>query len=209
MAVEFQLLETMRSERDREGKGTVRLLDRHLARVAGTARVYGFTLDAARVRQAVETAAVEAPENLLRLLVARDGGTEVQRKPLPTSRYTQVALAARRVNSAERLLRHKTTARQVYEEARAGFDASTDAVLRNERGEFTETTIANIAVLRSGVWTTPPVDCGLLPGVMRAELLAQSEWIEGVVTRIEAGEVVRCANALRGVYEVVFGGPLG
>jgi branched-subunit amino acid aminotransferase/4-amino-4-deoxychorismate lyase len=76
----------------------------------------------------------------------------------------------------------------------------------NLRGEVTETTIANVAVLRHGRWVTPPVECGLLPGVMRAELLARGEIVEAVVRADELvmGETVRCFNAVRGVVDAKY-----
>ncbi len=48
-------------------------------------------------------------------------------------------------------------------------------LLVNERGELTESTIANLVVRMDGALWTPPLDAGLLPGVFRADLLARGE----------------------------------
>jgi branched-subunit amino acid aminotransferase/4-amino-4-deoxychorismate lyase len=50
---------------------------------------------------------------------------------------------------------------------------------------------------------TPPILCGLLPGVMRAELLSRGEIDEAVIAadELQHTEVVRCFNALRGVWD--------
>jgi para-aminobenzoate synthetase/4-amino-4-deoxychorismate lyase len=108
------------------------------------------------------------------------------------------------VQSGDVFLLNKTTARAVYEQARAGLPEELDALLFNERGEVTETTIANVAVLRGSRWVTPPVACGLLAGTMRAEMLEDGSVVEGIV-RVEElvpGETIRCFNAVRGVYDV-------
>jgi hypothetical protein len=61
-------------------------------------------------------------------------------------------------------------------EGRARRDDADDVCLWNENGEVTESTIANIVVeLSGGVRVTPPVDCGLLAGTFRAELLERGE----------------------------------
>ncbi len=54
--------------------------------------------------------------------------------------------------------------------------------LWNERGELTETRVANLLVLLDGEWLTPPVECGLLAGTYRAWMLEQGLIRERVVT---------------------------
>lgn len=55
---------------------------------------------------------------------------------------------------------------EVVDEARAhGFD---DAIVFNSANNVTETGISNIAFNFDGVWVTPPISAGILPGVMRA-----------------------------------------
>jgi branched-subunit amino acid aminotransferase/4-amino-4-deoxychorismate lyase len=67
---------------------------------------------------------------------------------------------------------------------------------------LTEGARSNVFVKLDGKWFTPPVACGLLPGVMRATLLADPAWDarERVLTLddlLRADEIVVC-NALRG-----------
>ena len=84
------------------------------------------------------------------------------------------------VRREEVFLYHKTTARAVYDRARK--PGADDVVLWNEKGEITESTIANVVVEREHARVTPPVDCGLLAGTFRAELLARGEIREAVVS---------------------------
>jgi para-aminobenzoate synthetase/4-amino-4-deoxychorismate lyase len=84
-----------------------------------------------------------------------------------------------------------------------------DAVFCNVRGEVTEGCISNIILLKDGIYTTPPVSCGILPGVMRAHLLAQSQscppLLEQVLTRVdvEEADAVFMCNSVRGVVRVI------
>jgi para-aminobenzoate synthetase/4-amino-4-deoxychorismate lyase len=200
---EFQLLETMRVEAD----GTIRLLARHLERLGRSARYFGYACDAGLPGAILEATAQQSEAGMFRLLLARDGSFELQRKPLPKPGTPSHLVKARlRVNSADPILSHKTTARGIYEQARSGCDADTDVILINERGEATETTILNIAVLRGNQWVTPKLSCGVLPGTMRAQLLDEGQIVEGVVRadQLTPGEAIRCFNAIRGVFDVRF-----
>jgi len=64
------------------------------------------------------------------------------------------------------------------------------------RGEVTECTRGNIAFLLDGQWVTPPLPCGMLPGVGREVLLAQGRLQEQVV-RVE----LTAAGAGHGLYQ--------
>jgi para-aminobenzoate synthetase/4-amino-4-deoxychorismate lyase len=80
------------------------------------------------------------------------------------------------------LLYHKTTRREIYERRAAARPDCGDVLLVNEHGEVTESTIANLVVEIGGELWTPPLACGLLPGVFRAELLRRDEIRERVLT---------------------------
>jgi para-aminobenzoate synthetase / 4-amino-4-deoxychorismate lyase len=198
---DFQLIETMRVSET----GEVYLLERHLERLSNSARYFAFTCNAAKVREEILHVALrEARHCCLRLTLGKDGTSRLDAQPLSVGYAQRLKLSSVRVHSSDVFLYHKTTKRGIYDEARRECDLQTDAILINEHGEITETTIMNIAVFRDGRWLTPPGSCGLLRGVMREELLAQGEIVEAVTRADELrhGESIRCFNALRGVRDV-------
>jgi para-aminobenzoate synthetase/4-amino-4-deoxychorismate lyase len=203
LADDFRLIETMGVSE----QGEIQLLDRHLARLNRSARFFDFNCDLARVRDDIVRA---VPQDgwpaCLRLTLAKNGESNLESGPLPTGYAQRVSLSSVRVHSGDVFLYHKTTHRGIYEQARKECDEQTDAILINERGEITETTIMNIAVFRDGRWITPQMSCGLLPGVMREELIARGEIVEGVIraNELRPEESIRCFNALRGMHEIVF-----
>jgi para-aminobenzoate synthetase/4-amino-4-deoxychorismate lyase len=89
----------------------------------------------------------------------------------------------------------------VYSDVLRQCPGARDALLFNAAGEITETTIANIAFEIDGALFTPPVACGLLPGVLRASLLAQGRLRERVVTIADARRAAAfyLMNAVRGL----------
>src|SRR5215475_3890327 len=200
---EFRLIETMGVSEH----GEVQLFDRHLGRLNTSARFFSFKCDLAKMRDDIIRAVPRDRKPVcLRLTLSKDGESNIESGPLPVSYARRVRLSTVRVHSGDVFLYHKTTHRGIYEQARRECDEQTDAVLINERGEITETTIMNIAVFRDGQWITPQTSCGLLPGVMREELLARGEIVEAVVpaNELRPGELIRCFNALRGAFDVTF-----
>jgi para-aminobenzoate synthetase/4-amino-4-deoxychorismate lyase len=195
--MEFSLLETMRLD-----EGTIVRLERHLARMAGSAGRFGYQLDEVRIRRAVAGTAGEHPGGQwrVRLLVARDGTPTIECTPYTrASRAWRVTFASAPVDSRDPFLANKTTHRDVYDAARRAHPDADDVILSNERGEITETTIANVVVEIDGVRYTPPLSSGLLCGTFRAELLASGDIEERVLTRADVTHASRLwlINSLR------------
>lgn len=177
----FSLLETMLWE-PRSGYF---LLEKHLQRLAGSADYFGVYADLARVRERLDALAAGFPEQpqRVRLLVDRNGRIRCEAAPLSGSSLpVRLAIAPEPIDPANPFLYNKTTERTMYDRARAARPDCDDVVLWNARGEATETCIANIVVESNGKMMTPPVECGLLPGVFRGWLLAQGKISEARVS---------------------------
>jgi para-aminobenzoate synthetase/4-amino-4-deoxychorismate lyase len=172
----FELLETMLHDPS-EG---VRHLDRHLARLRGSATYFGFTIDEGSVIAAIEKEAARFPDRpaRVRISVDRRGRVDSGALPLPTQTGSlRLAIdTADPVDPADPMLFHKTTLRRRYEEARLRHPDADDVILTNTRGEATESTIANLAVKLEGRWWTPQLDAGLLPGIGR-EVALEEGWL--------------------------------
>ena len=178
------------------------LLDRHLQRLESSAVYFDFSLDLAEVQQALNRAVRDLPRQAhrVRLLTNVDGSVRVESTLLKHhARPWRLALAADPVASDDRFLFHKTTHRQVYQQHRERFPDHDDVLLWNERGEITESTLANIVLVRQGRRITPPVSCGLLAGTLRAELLANGEISTGIVKLgdLDTAEELFLINSVR------------
>jgi para-aminobenzoate synthetase/4-amino-4-deoxychorismate lyase len=204
---EFELIETMRWER----ACGCRLLPAHLQRLQNSAAYFDFKYDEAAVREALHESVRRqhwsAPALRVRLTLDRSGACTAQVAPLEeNARETVVAGFARaRTHSQDRFLFHKTTRREIYENelAQAQTRGWFDAIFLNERGEVTEGARSNVILKRGNEYFTPPLDCGVLPGVYRAHLLATQALPlrEKIFLREEAEaaeEIWRC-NAVRGM----------
>jgi para-aminobenzoate synthetase/4-amino-4-deoxychorismate lyase len=174
----FELLETTRWTPD-EG---FLLLDRHIERLRDSAAYFGFVCEEKLVVDALSAAVAGARTPLrVRALVGRNGEVRVEHATLQAgSRPLKCAIAAQPVDSSDAFLFHKTTNREMYDGARVS--GADDVILWNQAGQVTEATTANVVADIDGTTVTPPVDCGLLAGTYRAELLSRGELIERVIT---------------------------
>ena len=196
--MDFSLLETMRID-----GGLVVRREQHLARAAAAAATLGFAWDPAGTAAALDAAATAHPGGAwrTRLLITKEGHPTVECTPLAhdETRVWRVALAAEPVASDDPSLRVKTTRRELYERAKAARPDVDDVLLWNERGEITESTIANVVAEIDSNWNTPPLSCGLLPGVFRRAVLDADMVRERVITKDEIHRATRLwlINSLR------------
>ena len=194
----FELFETL-AHVPAEG---FRHLDEHLERLAGSAGYFGFRFEPEAAAAALKRAVAEVSgPSVVRLTLARDGAlsTDVRDLP-PADDAVRVALDDEPVDPSDVWLFHKTTRRAPYERRRERRPDVDDVLLVNDRGQVTESTIANLAVRLDGVWVTPPVDAGLLPGTYRNVLLREGRMTERPVTVDElrgAGELA-LVSSVRG-----------
>ncbi len=197
----FQLIESLRLE-----AGNYPLLEMHLERLKASAASLGFALDVDRVRHELLEHAQGQPagSHKTRLLLYADASLSLDSSPLgaPPAGPVGVVLAAEPLDSRDPLLRHKTTARGLYDAELARLAPGVfDALFLNERGELCEGARSNLFVQRNGRLYTPPLASGLLGGVMRNKLLMEGRAEERVLylQDLEQAQGIYISNAVRGL----------
>ena len=175
-AVAFQLFESILLE-----NGKYFLLQRHLERLSRSAAFFGFEFRVEEVKAALDNVAVNNAK--VRLVLSKHGEIEVDVARIEINdKSRRVALATQPVDSSDRFLFHKTTRRDFYNAQLSARPDCDDIIFWNEKGEITESTIANVVVEIDGELFTPPIECGLLAGTFREQLLAEGKIKERVVT---------------------------
>ncbi len=197
----FSLLETMRWEPDHG----FFLEEAHLSRMANSALYFRYTFDVSDLRQKLD-AAINDESTPLRVRVLLDESGEAKVEVFPLRMHgarPRVSLSPGSISSADPFLRHKTTHRRVYRQALADRPDVDDVILWNEKGEVTESCVANIFLEREGVLLTPPVRCGLLSGTLRASLLASGAARESVLFPEDlTSGTLKLGNSVRGLFKV-------
>ncbi|MGD8326869.1 MAG: aminotransferase class IV family protein, partial [Sphingomonadales bacterium] len=179
------------------------LLDRHLERLTHSATYFGFRFDENEIRTFLDQLVEDQSEaRRIKLLLSRSGAISGQAQSMPPSpkQPVPIKLSAIQVNSADPFLYHKTTKRDVYTQAASDKDAF-EHLLSNERGEITEGCFTNLFVQKHGQLYTPKLECGLLPGILRAELLAQGTYKEHTlyIDDLKNADALFIGNSLRGL----------
>jgi para-aminobenzoate synthetase / 4-amino-4-deoxychorismate lyase len=165
----FDLIETMRFDPE----GGIALLDRHIDRIKASADTFGFVFDRHGARNELQAATfrIDQPRRV-RLLLAPSGRIAVEigaLHPTPVE-PVDVAIVRRSVPRGDFRLSHKTSDRAFYREA-LEMAGTFEVVLADDDGFLTEGCFTNLFVKRGGKLLTPPLSRGLLPGVMRGELI--------------------------------------
>ncbi len=197
---ELAALETLLLE-----SGRIARLDRHLVRVQTTCHALGLpTRDEAGTQLLDVAASHPLGRHRLRLVITHDGSS-VELHPMPeTPAVVRLALASHPLETRGHLrplIVHKTTLRSHYEAARRDRAPGVfDVICWTPRGELTECTTGNVALRIDGEWLTPAAGVGLLPGVLRGELLESGALREAElsIADLARADALAFVNSLRG-----------
>ena len=195
---DLKVIETMRWERRR---GIARLA-RHLARCAATCARFGIPFDSDEARAALERAGT-GERMRVRLTIDLRGHTEVSATEIGTPPAEwRIAVSDVRLSADDPWLQVKTTQRALYDATRYNLPAHLDEIIfANERGEVCEGTITNLFFDFGDGLVTPPLASGVLPGVLRAEMVARGDCREEVVALADLGRAnaIWAGNSVRGL----------
>lgn len=196
---DFRLIETLAYQ---PGDGFVRKAA-HLSRMARTARALELPFDLDAANRALQPANGDQPLRC-RLTLDTSGCFDLTIAALADKPpLWRVAIADQVLASDDPWLRHKTTRRAVYDTARAALPDGVDELLfLNERAELCEGTITNLFIeVVDGTLVTPALSCGLLPGILRQELLDKETVTEAVLslTDLQNASSLFVGNSLRGL----------
>jgi len=190
--------------------GAARRVDAHLARLRAGAEATGIPLGAADgdlVRAFADVITANGiDEGVLRLTLTRGPAPRGLRPPetvrptlivagsaqaLASGREARavVALVTRR-NDHSPLSRIKSTSAldNVLAAAEARERGADDAILLNTAGNLAEAASANLFLVIDGAVATPPVTEGALPGVMRADVIANIDVTERALSPAEIAQ---------------------
>ena len=179
------------------------LLERHLERLRNSADFFGFEYSEIDIASRLDQ--LKRMHNdgswKVRVVAAKQGALSTQAAPIEpgVEKVLKVGLATKAVDSNDRMLFHKTTQRSFYESQLKQQPECNDVIFFNERGEVTESTIANVVVELNGRLVTPPVSAGLLAGTFRDQLIADEQIEERTITvdELRAAKKIFLINSVR------------
>lgn len=199
----FDLIETMLWK----PKVGVNLLEYHIKRMKSSADFFGRGFneeDALNLINSVSSSSILK----LRLLLKQNELLILEKYPLkniPKNKILKIKLASNQTNSSNLFLRHKTSIRDAYDNAKKDINDCDEVLLWNENDEVTEGTIYNIAIFKNNKWLTPPLDSGLLNGVMRQSMIDSGELEESKITinDVKKANKIKLFNSVQGSKEAI------
>ncbi|MBS7669744.1 aminodeoxychorismate synthase component I [Croceicoccus gelatinilyticus] len=197
---DVHLIETMAFD----PKIGVPLIEFHLQRLKDSALALGFDLDRHALRNHIQAFCfLNTEPKKLRVLVAQNGTWEIDGSDMPDAMDgpVPVSLTPLPVPQGDWRLRHKTTDRAFYDDAREAAEAggAREVVFVREDGLLTEGSFTSVFVERDGKYLTPALSAGLLPGVLRASLIEDGKAQEAELTADDLADGFFIGNALRGL----------
>jgi para-aminobenzoate synthetase/4-amino-4-deoxychorismate lyase len=175
-------------------------LDRHLDRLSQAAEALGFRFDRHATRNELQAATFGRKQpGMARLMLSPTGTMAVEVKAIPAPEVP-VAVAVRPLPVArdDYRLRYKTSDRDFYDEAwREG--GAFETVFVDREGWLTEGTFSSLFVKRGDKLLTPPLERGLLPGILRAKLIEEGRAEEADLTPADLEGGFMIGNIVRGL----------
>ncbi|HSV43883.1 MAG TPA: chorismate-binding protein, partial [Candidatus Bathyarchaeia archaeon] len=205
----FSLIETMLWK-----NGGLVYGPQHLKRLKNSARELGIkckTWSISGVWAEMLTQLRCRPQAMVRFIMDQNGACcfEIHTRGLSQSKGACLVRISNVILDAQNVwLRHKTTYRPWYEATMKKISGKKvwDELFFNQHGQLCEGARSNVFVRLGTQLYTPPVSCGLLPGILRQDLLAQGKCQERMLTRndvLNADELF-CGNSVRGLQKVIF-----
>lgn len=195
----FDLIETMRFE---PAEGILRL-ELHLERMQDSARALGFEFDRHSARNGLHAVTFYLEKaSKVRMLLAKTGAISIETRdaPAPPSSIWRVATVPLPVAPHDFRLCHKTSDRGFYDDARIGAGNVDEVIFVDADGYLSEGSFTSLFVERDGMLLTPPVSRGLLPSVLRRELIDNGRAIETDLRVADLENGFLLGNSLRGLH---------
>jgi para-aminobenzoate synthetase/4-amino-4-deoxychorismate lyase len=183
-------------------------IELHIRRLEKSARQLGFPFDGANIKAALSGAVknLNHPQKI-RLVLAKTGALDVQTTQMvfgKQDRQWSISLCKNTRSSTDPLFAHKTTRRCFLDDERArisNISGARDVIFINEKNQICEGSFTNVFVKKDGVLWTPPLKCGVLPGVLREVTLVSGEAKERVLSLEDMinADALFVGNSLRGL----------
>jgi para-aminobenzoate synthetase/4-amino-4-deoxychorismate lyase len=103
------------------------------------------------------------------------------------------------VDAGDFRLRHKMSDRTFYDDARRGRPDCDEVVFVGTDGLLTEGSITALFVERDGKLLTPRLETGLLPSILRRELIVSGKALEADLRIDDLSDGFWVGNSLRGL----------
>jgi len=184
------------------------LFDLHLKRLSRSCKFFKIKYKPDMIKKELDNLSKKLKKGKkykIRALVDLSGNISLEYDLLKKQNKCVVMISKQKIEPKNIYLYHKTTNRGLYEEElkkakKCGLD---EVLFKNKKNELTEGSFTNIFLLKEKILYTPPISCGLLPGVLRQHLLDTGKAKERVLREKDLfwADKIYLGNSVRGLIE--------
>ncbi len=183
----------------------------HISRMRASAEYFDFPFSKQELENLFKQIAVKLNNDKpykVRVLLDIKGNLRWEKSAIKPDDFTSdiILFSQKKVDDSNPFLFHKTTYRPWFDEAmkKIAEGLCYDVVFCNSKGEITECARSNIFIKKDGILYSPPISCGLLPGVLRKNLILNKGCIEKILYPgdVYSADTVYCGNSVRGLVKV-------
>ncbi len=185
------------------------LLKQHLNRLEKSALFFAYKYEIEKIQTDLnQSSQGKSGRYKVRILLSKQGFQTEWKKIDKSTKSGKIFVSPTRVESKDVLLHHKTTERKLYDsEYKKAIEMGyVDCLFLNEKKQITEGCISNVFVKIGDRFYTPPLNCGVLPGVYRNWLLQKfpKMFKEGIIhlEDLQESENIFLCNSIRGIIRV-------
>lgn len=181
----------------------------HKTRMKTAAKALAYPFKNALYEEALKPARDKTQAQHLRLTLGPEGEFSLTSKNYTDINSAKIIISGHKLSSAVQGSEYKISRRNFYDGERERLNALTGAdevIFLNDKGHVCEGSFTSVFIQREGKLLTPPLNAGLLPGILRAELLQTRQAKEANMTAsdLKTAEKIFIGNSLRGLIPATF-----
>ena len=206
----LHLIETMRLT----PSGDVPRINLHLARLSRSAQALRFPFYRQKVYAALRRLQSAPHDQRLRMILEKSGRVSCTLAPLiDIPQPLKLAISKNRLTPLVQETRYKVSERDFYDEERTRLMAlcgADEVLFLNADGQLCEGSFTSLFIQKGpDNFLTPDIRCGLLPGVLRAEMLGDGRAVSTLLTLADLdGADIFMGNSLRGLMTATLLSPV-
>ena len=176
----------------------------HKARMMKSAKALGYPFNPAQYDALIDGIKTETNDQHIRMTLSADGDLNLSQKDFVSLDRPKIMVSPHKLSKQVQYSKHKISRRNFYDEERERLKALTgidEVIFLNESGKLCEGSFTSIFIEKDGKLLTPALKTGILPGVLRAELLRSKKARTADLTEDDllGAKNIYIGNSMRGL----------
>ena len=176
----------------------------HKARMMKSAKALGYPFSPAQYDALIDGIKAKETSQHIRITLSAEGDLNLSQKYFVSLDRPKIMVSPHKLSKQVQYSKHKISRRNFYDEERERLKALTgidEVIFLNESGKLCEGSFTSIFIEKDGKLLTPALKTGILPGVLRAQLLRSKKARTADLTEDDllGAKNIYIGNSMRGL----------